>query len=227
LAKPDRPRSLLLVEDDPRTRERLAEVAASRPELDLVAAVGTFAEGRAALERFRPDVLLTDLGLPDGDGTDLIRAAVATRPDTLCLVVTVFGDERHVLSAIEAGALGYLLKDGRADQLAAAIVEMLDGGSPISAAIARHLLRRLKPGETEGTAPREPKEEAPRLSAREHEVLRYVVKGFNVPEIARIMEVSPHTVTTHVRAIYRKLSVHSRGEAIYEALQLGLVQIDE
>ncbi len=224
MAKPDRPRSLLLVEDDARTRERLAEVVASRSELDLVAAVESFAEGRAALERFRPDVLLTDLGLPDGDGTDLIRAAVAARPETLCMVVTVFGDERHVLAAIEAGALGYLLKDGRADQLAAAILEMLGGGSPISAAIARHLLRRLKPAPPEDAAARE---EVPHLSGREHEVLRYVVKGFNVPEIARIMDVSPHTVTTHVRGIYRKLSVHSRGEAIYEALQLGLVQIDE
>jgi DNA-binding NarL/FixJ family response regulator len=139
----------------------------------------------------------------------------------------VFGDERHVLSAVEAGALGYLLKDGRAGQLAAAILEMLAGGSPISAPIARQLLRRLQPAEAGEAAGPAAKPEAPRLSRREHEVLRYVVKGFNVPETARIMEVSPHTVTTHVRSIYRKLSVNSRGEAIYEALQLGLVQIDE
>ena len=225
------------MEDDPRTRERLAQVVTSQPELELVAAVDSVAEGQAALARYRPDVLLTDIGLPDGDGTDLIRSAVAAKPETLCMVVTVFGDERHVLSAIEAGALGYLLKDGRADQLAGAISEMLDGGSPISAPIARHVLRRLQPEEgaparPAGEPPRNGRrasggEEIPRLSAREHEVLRYVVKGFTVPEIARIVEISAHTVTTHVRGIYGKLSVHSRGEAIYEALQLGLVQIDE
>lgn len=239
MSQSDRPKSLLLVEDDPRTRERLAQVVASRPELRLVEAAETLAAGRAALERHRPDVLLTDIGLPDGEGTDLIRSAVAARPDTLCMVVTVFGDERHVLSAIEAGALGYLLKDGRADQIAGAILEMLGGGSPISAPIARHVLRRLKPEPPEPPEPRpgvedrakagarDPGGDTPRLSGREHEVLRYVVKGFTVPEIARIMGVSAHTVTTHVRGIYRKLSVHSRGEAIYEALQLGLVQIDE
>ncbi|MGH0030756.1 MAG: response regulator [Myxococcota bacterium] len=223
---PAPPKTLVLVEDEPRTRERLAAVVAARPELDLVASAATFAEGRAALDERRPDVLITDLGLPDGDGTDLIRRALEARPDTLCMVVTVFGDEQHVLSAIEAGALGYLLKDRPADQLGAAILEMLAGGSPISASIARHLLRRLKPGEA--AAPARPQEDdVPPLSPREHEVLRCVVKGFTVPEIARLLGVSGHTVTTHVRGIYRKLSVHSRGEAIYEALQLGLVQIDE
>jgi DNA-binding NarL/FixJ family response regulator len=216
--------TLVLVEDEPQTRERLADVIRERPEISLVAAVESFREGRRAIERHAPDVLLTDLGLPDGDGTELIRLAVQRRPETLCMVITVFGDEHHVLSAIQAGALGYLLKDGRADQLGEAILEMLGGGSPISAPIARQLLRRLPAGDA-ATPP--PPDDVPQLSPREHEVLRCVVKGFTVPEIARLLGVSSHTVTTHVRGIYRKLSVHSRGEAIYEALQLGLVQIDE
>jgi len=224
------PRTVLLVEDDPRARARLADVIEGCDALRLAATAGTFAEGRARLLEDGPDVLLTDLGLPDGDGTDLIRLAAEKSPGTLCMVITVFGDERHVVAAIEAGALGYLLKDGRAESLASSILEMLDGGSPISSAIARHLLRRLRPGEEDAAsdAKAEPASEpVPRLSNREQEVLTHVVKGFTTPEIARIMGVSPHTVTTHVRGIYRKLSVSSRGEAVYEALQLGLVKIRE
>lgn len=226
-----RPRRVLLVEDDPPTRERLAEVVRNCPELLLVADVATFAEGREAIEALAPEVLLTDLGLPDGDGTDLIRIALARDPEALCMVVTVFGDERHVLAAIEAGALGYLLKGSRSTDLASSILEMLDGGSPISAAIARHLLQRLHPkdSETAASTTRGAGEEVapPPLSGREQEVLGYVVKGFTYPEIADLLGVSRHTVTTHVRGIYRKLSVSSRGEAVYEALQLGLVTLDE
>lgn len=218
------PHTVLLVEDDTPTREHLARIVESQPRLSLVGAASTFAEGLRALDECTPDVLLTDLGLPDGDGTELIRRA---GHDTLCMVITVFGDERHVVSAIEAGAMGYLLKDGRADQIAESILDLIAGGSPISAAIARHLLRRWQSPGADAARDRSDAPAGPALTKREHEVLRLVVKGFQTAEIARLMGVSPHTVTTHVRGIYRKLSVSSRGEAVYEALQLGLVKLDE
>jgi DNA-binding NarL/FixJ family response regulator len=139
-------------------------------------------------------------------------------------VITIFGDEPHVVGALEAGALGYLLKDGTPEYIGASIVDMLAGGSPISPAIARHLLRRFR-----GDAPARAgeAESVPPLSEREGEVLRLIVKGFTYAEIAELLGVSAHTVTTHVRGIYRKLEVHSRSEAVYEALQLGLVKVDE
>jgi DNA-binding NarL/FixJ family response regulator len=140
------------------------------------------------------------------------------------MVVTVFGDETHVVAALEAGALGYLLKDGSADYIANSILEMLGGGSPISPPIARYLLRRFR-GLEEAQLP--DGSEAPRLSEREREVLTMIVKGFSYAETAKLLGVSAHTVTTHVRSIYRKLEVHSRGEAVYEALQLGIVKLDE
>ena len=217
---------ILLVEDDRNTRERLADAVRGHPALALVGTASTLAEARAALDAGPPpDVLLTDLGLPDGDGTTLIRECRSRGLRTLSMVITVFGDERHVVRAIEAGALGYLLKDAAADAVGAAIVEMLDGGSPISPPIARHLLRRFR--DAPAPTPEPPQEPAPRLSEREREVLSLIVKGFSYAEIARFTGTSPHTVTTHVRSIYRKLEVHSRGEAVYEALQLGLVRIDE
>jgi DNA-binding NarL/FixJ family response regulator len=139
-------------------------------------------------------------------------------------VVTIFGDEAHVVAAIEAGALGYLLKDGTPDYIAGSILDMLAGGSPISPPIARYLLKRFRSLET---TPGTPPVRLPRLSEREREVLGLIVKGFSYAEIARLLGVSAHTVTTHVRSIYGKLEVHSRGEAVYEALQLGLVKIED
>jgi len=215
---------VLLVEDDAHTRARLARVLDAHPQLQLGGQAGTYAEGRRLLEMLRPDVLLTDLGLPDGDGIALIRDARRLVPTTLPLVITVFGDEQHVVAAIEAGALGYLLKDGAPDYIGTSILEMLAGGSPISPPIARYLLRRLRPATQPGPRPDGP---TPHLSEREQEVLGLIVKGFTYAEIAELLCVSTHTVTTHVRGIYRKLEVHSRGEAVYEAIQLGIIDLDE
>ena len=120
--------------------------------------------------------------------------------------------------------MGYLLKDGTADYIGASILDMIAGGSPISPPIARYLLRRFRPDES---GPGAATAASPRRSDREHEVLTLIVKGFSYAEIASLLGVSAHTVTTHVRGIYRKLDVHSRGEAVYEALAMGIVKLDE
>jgi len=235
---PERRATVLLVEDDEPTRDRLASAIASHPRMALLAACGSVAEGSAALAGGAPDVLLTDIGLPDGSGVTLIRRARAASEHTQVMVITVFGDEETVVRAIEAGAAGYLLKDGTARSIAGSIVELLDGGSPISAPIARLLLRRVAAGAAPapGPAPAAPTPAAtasmapphrPLLSEREHEVLNLVAKGFSFPEIARLLGVSPHTVTTHVRHIYGKLEVGSRGEAVFEAVQQGLIRLTQ
>ena len=212
---------VILVEDDPHTRERLARAVGSHPDLRLLGTAGSCDEARALFRRVVPAVLITDLGLPDGSGIDLIREIRAAHPDVLAMVITVFGDESHVVAAIEAGAMGYLLKDGTADYIGTSILEMISGGSPISPPIARHLLRRFGP-----TDPPAVEAPSPGLSERESQVLTLIVKGFSYAEIAGLLGVSAHTVTTHVRGIYRKLEVHSRGEAVYEALAMGLVKIE-
>ena len=106
--------------------------------------------------------------------------------------------------------MGYLLKDGTADYIGSSILEMIGGGSPISPPIARYLLRRFRAGDPAPTDPVPTGEPAPRLSEREREVLMLIVKGFSYAEIANLLGVSAHTVTTHVRGIYKKLAVHSR-----------------
>jgi len=216
------PPSVLLVEDDAPTRQRLARAIEADATLRLAGAAGTRAEGLAGLTSLRPDILLTDLDLPDGSGIELIRAARALDPAPLPMVITVFGDEKHVVAAIEAGALGYLLKDGTQDYIARSLHELVAGGSPISPPIARHLMLRMRP-----PPPAESSEDAPHLSEREREVLGAIVKGFSYAEIATLLGVTTHTVATHVRRIYHKLAVHSRSEAVYEALQLGIVKLDD
>ena len=220
------PHEVLLVEDDAPTRARLAQAIESHTDLRLVGAVGTCAEARDALLARDPEVLLTDLELPDGSGTDVIRFVRQRGARTLCMVITVFGDEQHVVSAIEAGALGYLLKDATAEAIGRAVLDMVAGGSPMSAPVARYLLKRFGPSRPD--APDAPAPAgAPVLSTREHEVLGYIVKGFTYAEIARLAGLSAHTVATYVRRIYGKLEVHSRGEAVYEALAAGLVSVDD
>jgi DNA-binding NarL/FixJ family response regulator len=214
--------SVLLVEDDAATRTRLARVIERQPDLRLLGAVGSCRDARAQLVHVPPDVLLVDLGLPDGSGVDLVREVKARCAATEAMVITVFGDEQHVVAALEAGAAGYVLKDGADAYIVDSIRALLNGGSPISPAIARHLLRRFR-----GPAPRAPAgagEEVPGLTDREHQVLELLVKGFTFQEIGELLGISAHTVTTHVKHIYGKLQVRSRAEAVYEALQLGIVK---
>ena len=130
-SKPE-PYSVLLVEDDPPSRAYLARAISAHPGLDLVAALGTVGEAREHLSHQVPDVLLTDLGLPDGSGIDLIRLARGIEPKAQIMVVTVFGDEKNVISSIEAGASGYLLKDGTSEAIGESVMELMRGGSPMS-----------------------------------------------------------------------------------------------
>lgn len=215
---------VMVVEDDPAFLTRFCKIVASDPELELFAAVADLASARQAISKAAPDVLLTDLGLPDGSGIDLIRETARRYPATDIMVITVFGDEDHVLASIEAGATGYILKDSMPEEFVGLIKQLIAGGSPISPVIARQLLKRFKPGAAtpDPTPKPEPTEDAS-LSGRESEVLAMIAKGFNFGEIARLLSISQHTVTTHVKKIYQKLAVHSRGEAVYEASKMGLI----
>ena len=208
---------VLIVEDDPAFRERFASVVTSCGDFTLVAAVSTTADARAALAAGPVDVLLSDLGLPDGDGADVVREARRLHPTLDAMVVTVFGDEAHVMRSIEAGAAGYLLKDSLPDDIIATIHLLRSGGSPIHPTIARRILLRFS------SVSRAQLELVPSLSEREREVLQLVSKGYRVPEIAALLTISPHTVSSHIKNVYAKLEVSSRGEAVYEASRLRLI----
>jgi DNA-binding NarL/FixJ family response regulator len=213
--------TVIVVEDDPAFLSRFCRIIAGASELDLIAAVGDIASARLAIARLAPDVLLVDLGLPDGNGVELIRETAQAHPDTDIMVISVFGDEEHVLASIEAGATGYLLKDNAPEEFVTLIAQLRAGGSPISPVIARQLLKRFR--RKEGLTGPTPDPQTSGLTLRESEVLALIAKGFSFGEIARLLEVSPHTINAHVKKIYQKLAVHSRGEAVYEAGKMGLL----
>nr|WP_325344430.1 response regulator transcription factor [Xylophilus sp.] len=215
---------MLVVEDEPEFLRRFAQAVAQDPALRLLQAVATGGEALAVLERERPDVMLVDLGLPDMSGLAVMHDAVKRYPEIDILVVTMFGDDHHVLRSIEMGATGYLLKDAALERIGSAIRELHAGGSPISPSIARRVLNRFRGGGAAPSAPAPPPEDGgDALSERETQILRLIAKGLSFKEAGAALGISPHTVAVHLKRIYRKLAVHSRGEAVYEARLLGLL----
>ena len=214
---------MLVVEDDDALRREFMEMMDAVPGLQLLSAVGSLSAARGALATHGvPDVLVIDLGLPDGDGTALIAELSVSAPETSALVITVFGDEEHVLRALEAGAKGYLLKDVLLEEFARAVRLVHEGGSPLSPSIARHVLRRFVQPVQEGRLPArrsEPGVES--LTARETEILRLIADGRTVVEAATTLHLSPHTVNTHVKHIYGKLAVNNRIQAVNRARATG------
>ncbi|MFL0801257.1 MAG: response regulator transcription factor [Agarilytica sp.] len=209
--------TVTLVEDDNDTRERLVDIVVSHDAFELLDAASNFEAAKAALLEKQPDVLLMDLGLPDGSGIDLIKTIFEKKLDTQAIVISGFHDEHSVFDALEAGAQGYILKHDKTQKITDAIDLMLAGGSPISPLIARMMLQRFSQPKIEVSLP-----EA--LTNRQEKILQYVSQGFSSKEIAEKLNLSYHTVTTHIKNIYGKLQVNSRTEAIFEAKRLGLIK---
>ncbi|SEB04803.1 LuxR C-terminal-related transcriptional regulator [Rubrimonas cliftonensis] len=213
-----RPCRVLVVEDQPHAARHLAQAVDHATDLHLVGVAGTLEQGLALLERTQPRVVLVDLGLPDGSGLDLIRVASRVAWPCDSIVISVFADDRHVVGAIEAGAIGYLQKATRSAEVARAIDDALAGGSPISPGVARRILRRVARGE-----PAQRKPCAVPLSSREHEVLQLVSEGLQRREIAEALGIAIGTVGNHIHSIYRKLQVASNTGAVSAARRLGLL----
>lgn len=208
-----------VLEDDPDMQAYIEYVA---KQSDKLAVIFTEDSVAAAIQHIDaglvPDLCLVDLQLPDGSGVDLIRH-VTSRSDCKCLVLTVLGDRTSVITALEAGAQGYLLKDSSERMIVRSIEQTMEGANPISPEAATHLLSLLGGTDSKPTAIDHG------LTPKEKEVLTYFAKGLSYKETAGVMNVSSHTVNDHVKNIYSKLSVHSKSEAIFEALQLGLIKI--
>lgn len=210
--------SVVVVEDNPQTCEFLVACINAHPQLTVAASFATLASARAWFTRRQSDLLLVDLGLPDGSGLTLMREVHARWPQCDMLVVSMFGDEVNVVASIEAGAVGYVHKDDEAADIAETLLAVKGGASPISPMIARHLLLRMRPATPEPAAAA-----AVALSPREQEVLQHIARGLAYAEIARLQGVTVHTVQTHIKKLYGKLAVHSRSEAVFEANRLGLL----
>ena len=215
-----------VVEDDPATRARFVAAITQCDGLAVAAQFGTGGEMLDWLSLHQPDVLLVDLGLPDVSGVHVIADCAARYPLCDIMVISMFGDEAHVLDSIEAGASGYLLKDSMDEEIGARVKELAAGGAPMSPLIARRVMRRFREvarGEPPPTAKPGVADLPSPLSDREREVLEYIARGFSYGEIGGLTKLSPLTVQTHIKRIYRKLAVHSKNEAVYEARHQGWI----
>lgn len=217
--------SLLVIEDEPITRSILCQFIKQDSRLRLAGEAGNYAQAKQLLT-LSYDVMLVDLNLKDteGDGIDLIKQTKILNKSKI-MVISVFGDEQSVITAIEAGADGYLLKDIEPTMLGNAIQQIMDGGAPISPAIASHILRRFRQKDPPDSSEQQVDTEKI-LTPREVEVLDSLAKGFSYKEVASLYNLSYHTVASYVKQIYEKLAVHSRSEAVYEAIQRRIIKID-
>jgi DNA-binding NarL/FixJ family response regulator len=217
---------IVLLEDDERLRGFFEQSIRQHPALELSGSFNRMRAAQAWLQDNPADLLLTDLALPDGHGLELIYRLRKMQPACEALVISVLGDEDTVLACVEAGAVGYIHKDTQPEDMGQIIVDVKRGASPISPMLARKLLLRLRQSEASPAAPAA-KTDAPantvRLTARETDVLRLIARGYSYAEIAEMEDISKHTVQMHIKNLYGKLAVNSRGQAVYQAGLLGLV----
>lgn len=210
-----------ILEDDPDMRDYLAMIIEAEENMDIVFSEPTIKGAMAALDKKRRvDICLVDLQLPDGNGADFVKH-LSDSSDSKALILTVLGDKVSVLAGLGAGAQGYLLKDSTPVQIARHIREVLTGANPVSPQAATHLLRVFRDQEHSSDNPQEPST----LTARETDVLTLFAKGLSYKEAAQALDISTNTVSDYVKSIYAKLSVHSRNEAVFEAIQMGWIDI--
>lgn len=197
-------------------------------DLSVLATAMTPAELEELLAQ-HPDLglLVTDVVLSNKDVTPILAKAVQKNPKLEVIVYTAHAEDSVVMRAVQAGASGYLLKGGRED-IVSCIRLLTSGGSPVSPSVVRCVLRALRARQTGDWTLTEKSLEPERkehkaLSQREHDILVLLAKGLSFAEIGNLLNISPHTVTAHVKKLYRKLQVHSRAEAVYEASCLGVL----
>jgi DNA-binding NarL/FixJ family response regulator len=218
--------TVYVVEDEPNLRDDFCRAVSQTAGLQLVGSTGSAREAQRLLQSGPMlDVLLVDLGLPDGDGLDVIRTLRQHLPQAKALVLSVFQDDSHVLTALSAGAQGYLLKDATDAELLHAITDVAHGDAPLSPQVARHLLRAFE-GRLAEPATSSPAIEPvvkERLTPREAEILTLVSLGHSGQQVAGRLGLSHHTVYTHLRNCHSKLEARNRQQAIHRARASGQI----
>lgn len=211
--------SVLIVEDKTEIASRIQSAVERTDALAVCGVAGDVDTGLKLLFECKPRIVLVDLGLPDGSGVEIIQAI--SQSDWLCdaLVISIFGDEARVVEALQAGAKGYLLKSGSLQSLGDDVKSVIQGGSPISPQIARHLLEMVRMSSTSTDKSAVSIE----LTARETEILSAVAKGYKRREIGEKLGISTGTVGNHINNIYQKLNVGSNTEAIAQATRMGIL----
>jgi len=212
-------RQVLVVEDDPYFQRAIGEAVSQLESPWLVhgCSTGTAALACCNAPAARLDLALVDLGLPDLDGIDVIRAVHLRFPTVPIMVISVVSAETRVLNAIRAGALGYILKGDSSISMTRAIEQIMAGNYPISPKLARYLFKLAGQGPAADAA------DLPRLTSKETELLEHLAGGKSYGQAAAAMGVALSTVQSYIRNLYRKLNVHSQTQAVSRAREHGLL----
>jgi NarL family two-component system response regulator LiaR len=211
---------VLVTDDQAIVRKGICALLATERDIEVVGEARDGYQALAEIDRASPDVVLMDLVMPGMDGLEATRRITASQPGVRILVLTSFAGDDKVLPAVKAGALGYLLKDSRPEELVQAIRQVYRGESSLHPLVARRLLQEL-------ASPAGRAEEADSLTEREIEVLRLVAHGHSNREISEQLTISEATVRTHVSNILSKLNLCSRTQAALYALREGLASLHD
>ncbi len=206
---------VFVVEDNAKTLEYLSALFSGSDGIDLVCGCSSGVEALEKFPQFVPDVLIVDLNLPDMSGIDIIRSVKERFPRTEILVLTIHEDREHLFAALQAGAAGYLVKGAPSRDIIESVSLLMAGGAPMSPIVARYVIEEFQ----EVKSNRDPSA----LTKREKDVLQGVASGLSERKLAEELQVSPHTIHTHIKKIYRKLQVSSRAEAVLKARNKGIV----
>ena len=208
------PHRVLLIDDHDLIRQGLARAFERQEDFKVCGQAASVAEGLRQFAALSPDVLITDVRLPDGLGFDLVREIRKQGHDTGIVVLTMYAGDEQLFAALEAGASAFVAKDAPADEVVAAARHALVSPRSFAAAdLAGAMRRRMTPA-------------GPQLTQREAEVLSLLAKGFSVSAIARSIFVSDSTAKTHISKIYEKLGASNRADAIMKAVRSGLLADD-
>jgi DNA-binding NarL/FixJ family response regulator len=212
-SNPNKAIRVAIVEDDGPLKKILVDALEESGDIKIL---GTFSDAESAVKQMpalKPDVAVVDIGLPGMDGVECVRRLKPQLPTTQFMMFTVYEDNQRLYAALAAGATGYLLKRASRSQLAEAVREIYEGGSPITSNIARKLVLSFQPQARQGK-----ETEQVKLGPRENEILGLLAQGYSYKEIADRLQLSVRTIGSHIRSIYEKLHVHSRSQAVAKFL---------
>ena len=221
--QPDKPVRVVVVDDDPHIRRVISQELMGDTRTVVVAQAANLREGRRLVREHEFEVMLVDLNLGDGPGYDLITYAKSVRKTAEVVVVSVMEADEDAMRAFDLGAAGFLVKNSWFGSFVQAVLQVANGGAPITPSLARRLLLKLDRSKNRDAGVY-PGGKAPgRLSEREREILRMIANGMTSGEIGARLAISQLTVNTHVRNIYHKLHVRTRAQAVSCASNWGFL----
>lgn len=214
---------VFLVEDDPEFGRSLVELIRSTPLLELAGWSDSIVQAKSDISTTNADVYLVDLGLPDGSGQTIIELLAHTRPHARVMVLSTLGDPKHILTSLERGAHGYLLKSDPPEHILQSIITLINEGGVLSGHASKVVIQSMTHRPTVSSYRASAINTPASLTPKEVEVLRLIQIGLPAKVIASQLAISIFTVNQHLRSIYRKLNVRNKMEAVQSALSLGVL----